>query len=60
MFNENKKLLILIENKDSIKDHSSEKRDKPVNYAVDGILHYLSFFTKKHFKKQEQANHQGT
>ena len=53
--NENKKLLILIENKDSIKDHISGKRDKPVNYAVDGILHYLSFFTKKHFKKQEQT-----
>ena len=53
--NENKKLLILIENKDSIKDHISGKRDKPVNYAVDGILHYLSFFTKKYFKKQEQT-----
>ena len=26
-----------------------------MNYAVDGILHYLSFFTKKHFKKQEQT-----
>ncbi len=53
--NENKKLLILIENKDSIKYHSSGKRDKPVNYAVDGILHYLSFFTKEYFKKQEQT-----
>ncbi len=53
--NENKKLLILIENKDSIKDHNSEKRDKPTIYAVDGILHYLSFFTKEHLQKQEKT-----
>ena len=43
--NENKKLLILIENKDSIKDHKSKDGKNPKNYAVDGIKHYLTFFT---------------
>lgn len=45
--NESKKLLILLENKDSIKKHSSNGKEKNAveNYAVDGIKHYLSFFT---------------
>ena len=42
--NEDKRLLILIENKDSIKYHISKKGGNPVLYAVDGIRHYLSFF----------------
>lgn len=42
--NEINKLLILIENKDSIKQHQSKNGDDPENYAVDGIKHYLSFF----------------
>jgi len=50
--NEQKKLLILIENKDSIKDHSSEKKNRPMNFAVDGIIHYLSFFTKQSLNKK--------
>jgi len=50
--NEQKKLLILVENKDNIKDHVSEKRNKPINFAVDGIIHYLSFFTKQKLKYQ--------
>lgn len=45
--NEKKKLLILIENKYLIKDHKSKKGDKPEDYAVDGIKHYLSFFLKE-------------
>lgn len=46
--NENKKLLILLENKDSIKEHSSNDGiSNPVKYAVDGINHYLSFFVEK-------------
>lgn len=45
--NENKKLLILVENKDHTKDHSSKNEDKPSLYAVDGIKHYLSFFTEE-------------
>lgn len=43
--NENKKLLILIENKDSIKDHKSKDGKNPKGFAVDGIKHYLTFFT---------------
>lgn len=49
--NENKKLLILIENKSSTKDHESKNGDNPVAYAVDGIKHYLSFFTKSELNK---------
>lgn len=45
--NENRKLLILIENKASTINHESSERDKPVDFAVDGILHYLNFFVKK-------------
>ena len=52
--NEDKKLLILIENKDSIKDHISEKEDKPLIFAVDGIKHYLKFFTSKFLEKENQ------
>ena len=44
--NENKRLLILIENKDLIKDHKSKDGKKPKIYAVDGIKNYLSNFTK--------------
>ena len=44
--NEAKQLLILIENKDQVKNHISKKEDKPVDFAVDGIKHYLSFFTQ--------------
>jgi len=53
--NEKKELLILIENKDSIKDHESKKINKPQQYAVDGIKHYLSFFTEKELSKQEKT-----
>jgi len=53
--NEQKKLLILVENKDNIKDHVSEKRNKPINFAVDGIIHYLSFFTKQKLKDQTET-----
>lgn len=53
--NEQKKLLILVENKDNIKDHVSEKRNKPINFAVDGIIHYLSFFTKQKLKEQPET-----
>lgn len=46
--NEDKKILILIENKDSIKQHASEDGiSKPIDFAVDGIKHYLSFFTNQ-------------
>lgn len=45
--NEDKKILILVENKDSIKQHSSiDGVSKPMDFAVDGVKHYLSFFTE--------------
>ncbi len=49
--NEARRLLILIENKHSINDHQSENEHKPTKYAVDGITHYLSFFTPKNLSK---------
>lgn len=49
--NEKKKLLILIENKPSIKDHISKLGNNPKSFAVDGIKHYLSFFTTEKLKK---------
>ena len=50
--NEDKKFLILIENKDKIKDHSSKNQNKPRNFAVDGIKHYLKFFVNnKHISE---------
>ena len=44
--NEDNKLLIIIENKDSIQDHNNEdkKKDDISKYAVSGARHYLSFF----------------
>jgi type I restriction-modification system DNA methylase subunit len=45
--NEARKLLILVENKDSIQSHESKTLDKPTHYAVDGIRHYLSFFVEE-------------
>jgi predicted RNA methylase len=44
--NEDKRILILVENKDKIKDHKSKNSDKPKDFAVDGIKHYLKFFLK--------------
>ena len=52
--NEAKKILILIENKDSTDDHSSEKKDKTEKYGVDGILHYLKFFQKENLVKEDK------
>lgn len=48
--NENKRLLILIENKDSITDHVSKEKNKPKDFAVDGILHYISFFLNENLE----------
>ena len=45
--NETRKLLILAEIKPSISQHQSSKGVEDIEaFAVDGILHYLSFFTK--------------
>jgi len=53
--NENKKLLILIENKDQIKNHISKNEDRPVDFAVDGIKYYLSFFTNGELNKEKET-----
>lgn len=53
--NENKKLLILIENKDHIKDHVSKNENGPADFAVDGIKHYLSFFTDKKLNTEKET-----
>ena len=53
--NENKKLLILVENKASIKDHISKEGDKPKLFAVDGIKHYLSFFTENSLGNEQKT-----
>ncbi len=53
--NENRKLLILIENKDVIKDHKSAKGNKPKGFAVDGIKHYLKFFLTENISKLSQT-----
>ena len=53
--NENKKLLILIENKNQTKDHISKNEDRPMVCAVDGIKHYLSFFTKDKLSQEKET-----
>lgn len=50
--NEGSKLLILLENKFSIKYHVSSSGNKPIEYAVDGIKHYLSFFCGEKLKSR--------
>ncbi len=45
--NEEKRLLILVEIKPQTSQHQSELKNDPGHYAVDGILHYLSFFTNE-------------
>jgi hypothetical protein len=49
--NEKKQLLILVENKDSISDHSSKELNKPKDFAVDGVIHYTSFFLSSNLEK---------
>ena len=53
--NKDEKLLILVENKSVVRDHVSKNQDNPSGYAVDGIKHYLSFFTKSNIKKQKPS-----
>lgn len=50
-FNENKKILILIENKNSIKDHNGNNIK---NNATAGIKHYLKFFLQYKLKEATQ------
>jgi hypothetical protein len=50
-FNENKKILILIENKDSIKDHNGNNIK---NNATAGIKHYLKFFQQEKLQNKSK------
>jgi type I restriction-modification system DNA methylase subunit len=43
----NSDVLIVIECKADTKFHESDKKDKPKDYAVDGVLHYASFLKKE-------------
>ncbi len=49
-FNESKKILILIENKDSIKDHSGNNIK---NNATAGVKHYLKFFLENNLQTKK-------
>ncbi|MDI9356889.1 MAG: N-6 DNA methylase [Chitinophagaceae bacterium] len=54
--NEKNKLLILVENKDSISDHSSTNNIlNPKKYAIDGVKHYLSFFTENNLNRKDET-----
>lgn len=39
--------LIIVECKSDVNKHESKKRDKPVDYAIDGILHYMNCIIEK-------------
>ena len=45
-FNQENDLIILIECKADVKKHESKDRDKPKEYAVDGVLLYASYLSK--------------
>ena len=53
--NDEKKILILVENKASTLFHQSEERKKISDYAVDGIIHYLSFFQNSFLTQQKTS-----
>lgn len=51
--NVEKKLLILVEIKPLLSQHISENgKSNPEKYAVDGVLHYMSFFLKGNIERQ--------
>jgi type I restriction enzyme M protein len=50
-----KRLLILVENKPTVKFHVSKSQNEPKNYAVDGVIHYISFFTPEKLKSQKDT-----
>lgn len=53
-FSEINKLLILLENKDSVSRHESLNRDKPTEYAVDGVLWYIDFFKADNLESENK------
>ena len=40
--------IIVFECKANVSKHESQKRDKPVDYAVDGVLHYAKHLAKEY------------
>ena len=46
-FDEIYDLVIIIECKADVQKHESKNRDKPKEYAVDGVIHYASHLSKK-------------
>ncbi len=55
--NKDKKLLILVEIKPLLSQHTSENgKENPKKYAVDGVLHYMSYFLKANIDKQSTAS----
>jgi len=44
--NKDTAFLIVIECKPDVKRHESSNRDRPVDYAVDGVLHYATHLAK--------------
>lgn len=52
--NDIKKVLILIENKDLVKDHIWKTFDA-VKYAIDWVKHYLSFFTEDKLSSEKDT-----
>ena len=49
-FNKAPEFIVVIECKADVNKHSSAKKNKPKDYAVDGILHYLKHINKKNNK----------
>ena len=44
----NQEFVIVIECKKSVTKHESSTRDNPVDYAVDGAIHYASFLKEEY------------
>jgi len=47
-FNDDASTIIVIECKNSINRHCSDKYDRPKNYAVDGVLYYAKFLKEEY------------
>ncbi|MDE2777798.1 MAG: N-6 DNA methylase [Chloroflexota bacterium] len=53
--NHNDQLLILVEVKPQVRQHQSAEENNPVHFAVDGIKHYLKFFTNRKLKLTDRG-----
>ena len=47
-FDDDSSTIIVVECKKSIKQHTTEKRNKPNAYAVDGVLYYAKFLKQEY------------